>query len=281
MILVVLYHSAVFWGEQWFTKNPVLLAPLLGIFSRWLNTVHIHGFVLVSGYILSFAKLEKGKYVKLGIFIKNKAKRLLVPYVCIAALWVIPVQSIFFDMNTAKILQNYILAIGPSQLWFLIMLFNVFIIFFALSKFFAENDVFGALVVLGAYGVGLVGSKTLPDVFQIWTALKYIPVFWLGFKLRQRGTERIRRIPTIVWIMLSIGMFAITCILRKTEGAIFTLLAVGTAFVTSIIGAVMAFVVLQNIAGRFDWKRSVFAFISKRSMGIYLLHQQVIYFCIF
>ena len=48
--------------------------------------------------------------------------------------------------------------------------------------------------------------------------------------------------------------------------------------VVSITGAVMAFVVLMEIAGNFPWQNSkYFLAFSKKTMPIYLLHQQLIY----
>ena len=81
MLLVVLDHSAAFWTGNWFTKDPVFLAKGLVILSRYLNTVHIREFALVSGYIFYYIKYEKGGYQKFTSFIANKAKRLLIPYV--------------------------------------------------------------------------------------------------------------------------------------------------------------------------------------------------------
>ena len=43
----------------------------------------------------------------------------------------------------------------------------------------------------------------------------------------------------------------------------------------------MAFVILQKIAARVHWDNMYFTFLSKRSMSVYLLHQQAIYFFIY
>lgn len=55
------------------------------------------------------------------------------------------------------------------------------------------------------------------------------------------------------------------------------LLHIGLAFMLQIVGAVMAFVVLQSLAGCIPWDTKWFKFFSKYSMVIYLVHQQVIY----
>ena len=52
----------------------------------------------------------------------------------------------------------------------------------------------------------------------------------------------------------------------------------GTDFVLHLVGALMAFFVLQKLAERVRWKQNYgFTVLAKYSMPIYLLHQQVIY----
>ena len=47
MILVVLYHSLVFWKGNWFTANPTSTSVILGTLADWLNSFHIYAFVLI------------------------------------------------------------------------------------------------------------------------------------------------------------------------------------------------------------------------------------------
>ena len=129
MLLVVFYHSILFWGGDWFTKDPVVTSNLLTVVAKWLNSFHIYAFTLVSGYIFCYIKYEKGQYQEFSAFAKNKAMRLLIPYVFIAIVWVIPIQCIFFRYDIVTVLNKYVLATSPSQLWFLVMLYDVFIIF--------------------------------------------------------------------------------------------------------------------------------------------------------
>ena len=280
MLLVVFYHSILFWSGSWFTGDPVFSAPLLGQLSGWLNTVHIQGFALVSGYLFSYLKYENGKYGKFLHFVGNKAKRLLIPYAFAAAVWVIPTSLPFYQYDGLTILRNFVLAQSPSQLWFLVMLFGVFVIFWPLSDFFHKKDLLGAIVVLGMYGCSLVGDRIVPNVFQIWTAFGYLPLFWLGFKLRQHGTWLIRRIPAVIWLAVSVLLFVAIRYISGLENIICKLLTLGGNFVCKLVGAVTAFIVLQAIADKTNWKKPVFMFLSQRSMVVYLFHQQVIYYLI-
>lgn len=280
MILVVLYHSMVFWTGTWFTADPVFTAPFLCSFSQWLNSFHIYGFALISGYIFCYLKCEQGKYEKFIPFVKNKAKRLLLPFLFISLVWAIPVQCLLIPSDIWTILRKYALATAPAQLWFLVMLFDVFVMFWVLTNFFAKHDFLGALVVVGAYGVGIVGKAVLPNVFMIWTACQYLPVFWLGFKIRQYGSGLIRKIPAVIYILLDILLFFVAKRLGTQNGILFKLLDLGCSFLLNVVGALMAFAVLQKIGDKINWNNGFFRFLSKRNMVVYVLHQQVIYFCI-
>ena len=64
MLLVILYHSTVFWNGNWFTVEPVAFqSTILGVFSQWLNSFHIYAFILVSGYIFAFKMSGGGTQV--------------------------------------------------------------------------------------------------------------------------------------------------------------------------------------------------------------------------
>ncbi len=278
MLIVVIYHCIVFWTGSWFTKNPVYESGLLSIFASWMNSFHIYGFVLVSGYLFYFLKHEKNKYLSFRSFVTNKAQRLLLPYVFVSVAWVIPFAVYYFQYDTIEIIERFALGTSPNQLWFLLMLFSVFMILHPLSSFFEKHNVSGAIVVIVLYCIGLVGQLVLPNIFQVFRACTYIPLFWLGFKIRQYGSRVLRKIPVLVWLLTDVLLFVLTQYLSNFDGFIFKLMKLGLGFCLHIVGALMAFVILQKIADKVKWKESkAFGFLSKNSMPVYLFHQQVIY----
>lgn len=278
MLIVVIYHCIVFWTGTWFTKNPVYDSNVLATIASWMNSFHIYSFTLVSGYLFYFLKHEKGNYSRFLPFAVNKAKRLLIPYVFISVIWVIPFAVYFFKYDVVEIIKRFALGTSPNQLWFLLMLFCVFMIFHPLSCFFEKHNIGGAIVVIAFYGIGLVGQMVLPNIFQVFHACSYITLFWIGFKLRQYGSQLMMRIPAVIWVATDVLLFAIIQYLSRFDGIIFKLLNLGLGFVLHIIGALMAFVVLQKIADKVKWKESkVFGFLGKNSMPVYLFHQQVVY----
>lgn len=278
MLIVVIYHCIVFWTGTWFTKNPIYESSILSILSYWLNSFHIYGFTLVSGYLFYFLKHEIGKYSNFLQFISNKTKRLLIPYTVISLTWAIPFAIYFSQISVEDVVSHYVLGTSPSQLWFLLMLFCVFMIFYPLSTFFQKHNYSGAIVLFLLYGFGLVGAMILPNILQVFRAFTFIPFFWLGFKIRQYGSQLLKKIPTLMWVIADILLFVVVQLLSGYDGIIFTLLNIGLNFILHIVGALMAFVVLQKVADRIKWKQSnIFVLLSNNSMPMYLFHQQVIY----
>lgn len=138
MLCVVLCHSVAFYGGNWFTAlEPVQSNRFLGLLSSWLGTFHVQAFTLISGYIFYYLKKESGKYSDCKAFIINKVRRLLIPYVAISIIWIIPIGYLYYRYTFNDIIQYFILGQSPAQLWFLLMLFNVFVI----SYFLLDNNI--------------------------------------------------------------------------------------------------------------------------------------------
>ena len=280
MILVVVYHSVLFWSGNWFSELPVFASNVLPVLAKWLNTIHIYGFTLVSGYIFYHIKMERGGYDKFLPFIKKKAARLLIPYAFVAMIWVIPIAVYYFKYDFNDIFFKFILATSPSQLWFLVMLFNVFVISYLMSKIWEKHSGIGFIIVVGFYGLGIVASQILPNVFMIWTSCQYVLFFWIGFCLRKYKEGIVWKIPISIYLIADVILFVFVQYVSKKEQLLFKLLNMAGNTLLSIIGAIMIFLLLQKLADSINWKNKYFAFISDKSMVVYLFHQQMIYFTI-
>lgn len=280
MLFVILGHAVNFWNGSWFkVYSPIFECNPLAVLSSWVNSFHIYAFTLVSGYVFSF-KIIGGGYSKLYLFVANKGKRLLVPYLFAALVWVIPISQYYYHWNAIELFKKYILCINPSQLWFLWMLFWVFIISWLLWKWLTKSIYTGTAISVLLYCVGLIVSKFIPNIFCIFTALQYMPFFYIGMviRLKQEKNEcsHITKIKTIYWVIADLVVFGLIHMLevRNTPSILLTPMQ----FLLHIIGALMAIVVLQKVANRVNWKESkVFSILSKNSMPVYLFHQQVIY----
>lgn len=179
--------------------------------AEYIGAFHIYAFALVSGYIFTYkSRWEYSRYLP---FLRNKAKRLLVPYVFVMLIWVAPISEYFFRWDLADLIKKYILCINPSQLWFLWMLFGVFAIVWPLRRVMIEKPLAGWAIAIAFYGLGIIGGKFVPNVFCIWTACQYILFFFIGMRIRVKSEKQERLITEIVpWYCRLIADLVLSCL---------------------------------------------------------------------
>ncbi len=158
------------------------------------------------------------------------------------------------------------------------MLFWVFAIFWLISNIANKKPLLGVDIVCIAYCVGMFA----PNYFCFSRGLQYLLFFYIGFMLRKLnlGNKVLYKIPSIVYLVVDIGLFVICELLGGYESILIKVLSLGCNVFLHIVGAVSAFVLLQRFVNRFVQGNKVINFFSKHSMVIYLVHQQLIYFSI-
>lgn len=207
------------------------------------------------------------------------------PYVFSMVIWVAPISAYYFDFGFIDIFKKYILCINPSQLWFLWMLFGVFIIAWPIRKVLIQNPMVGWGIVIAFYGVGIVGDHIIPNVFCIWTSCEYVIFFYIGIRIRVKSENRekllSKYISWILWLLLDLVLFSFSLYLNDFSGFIFSIITIILNVLLHVVGAVMAWSILQMLARRISWQdNKTFIILSTYSMPMYLFHQQFIYFSI-
>ena len=289
MLIVVLYHSILFWGGKWFSAiEPNVTIPSVSLFAGWLATFHVYGFVLTSGYLYSYLRYEKNKYQCYGLLLRNKALRLLIPYVFVSVIWAVPIGQVFFHLSLKEILNKYLLGISPSQLWFLLMLFWVFVIVWPFSNKIHSSNWFSVMFAVITYVVGILGGHLVNNYFQIWTAFQFILFFVIGMKLRDAHCKMKLLNPRWyilgLFLIVHVMIYVLKEIYLPKEGVIYTCADLLITCLLNIVGSLLAFFILQTIANIIRFKRisnsKWFMLLAKSSMIIYLFHQQLIYISI-
>lgn len=276
IILVVLYHSMAFFGGNWFTVlGPVVHNRILGTLASWLGTFHVQSFTLISGYIYCYLKNERGRYNDIHAFIVNKAKRLIIPYIAISLLWVVPLSNIFYKYSFADILTKYALGQAPAQLWFLLMLFNVFI----LAYIILDKNGHRWWLVLLLFAGGIILPMHLPNVFQVFTAMRFLLFFYVGYLIRQYSSKTcVKHIGRagVQCLAMNIILFIIIKAL-KFDGTVFNIIELVLSNVCQVFGSMAAFFLLSYLANHISWENRFFESLSKVNFTVYLVHQQIIY----
>ena len=287
MLLVVLYHSILFWSGGWFSAyEPERTISSATVIANWLNSFHVHCFVLTSGYLYSFLRFEKGKYQQYRNFIIGKVKRLIFPYFFVSLIWVIPIGCYFHHYSFIDVVKNYLLGISPNQLWFLLALFLVFAIVWPLSETISKNNIKAIGIGVGFLVIGIAGMKVIRiNVFCIWTALQYILYFIIGMILRRLHREG--KALTIRWyikwgmLIADILLFAVQWKwLSDKTGMLFRIASLTVGVTIHCLGAITAFIFLQDLARKVKWDRKWLKLLAENSMIIYLFHQQIVYISI-
>ena len=283
MIFVVMGHSCLFFGGHWLSLiSPVFVNKPLGFFAEWLSSFHIYAFTLISGYIFYYLKYESlnVKYHNFFLFIFNKVKRLLFPYVFVSILWVIPLSIItgVFSEKT-NLINKFLLGGSPSQLWFLLMLFWVFIFAFILSNLWKKNNLWGIITVIVFYAVGAIGTTMIGTWFQFFTGCIYLLLFFLGFKIRQYINLQsfLFRIPVVAYFFVDVSLFVFLLFLGQHDFYMKKCILFCGNSILHIWGGVGAFIVLCKFVNKFHLVGNFAQRMQKNTMSIYLLHQQIIY----
>lgn len=210
MMLIVLYHSIVFWSSpDWFIFVPLCDSKILSVLANVLNSFHIYTFVLVSGYVYYAIRFEKKRYSQFMPFAIGKVKRLILPYYMTLIVLVIPHYLLWHGPDVNTIVKNYILGKAPDQLWFLLMLFWVYLLFYAFSELAKHHIWITIPTLLLIYALSLI--IPLPNYFQIKISLRYVIYFAIGFYIREFDLLRLIR-DSKAWIRTGImGGYFLSC----------------------------------------------------------------------
>ena len=186
MVLVVLEHSIAVTTDDWFHLN---LEKNIGL--HWVGWVldqfHIFVFAMVSGYIFRYLRIERNHYPDFKLFAKKKAERLLIPLLFVSLVWTLPINSLYFGSGIKECL--WLLIEGPSQLWFLYMLFGVYMMAWRFSETMEKLGLKLLPILMVFYFIGYYGFTRLPNPLQIWRIFMFSPFFYLGFLFRKEDAD--------------------------------------------------------------------------------------------
>lgn len=278
MILVVIGHCTALWSKAgWFNQSPKEECELLSVVTTLVGVVHIYAFVIISGYIYSYLEYEKKKYSNCQEFIRKKFIRLIIPYLFVSILWAIPWQVYYFNSGIKDIFVKFFLGTSPSQLWFLLMLFEVFLIAKIFSKVIEKDIKKGVFISISLYVIGTIGLMIFPNLFQIFTSFQYFIFFYLGILLHTNYFYNIKNY-TFAIVMYIILFIIYYNILLKTS-LLFKILKILIKFVLNVVGGMLIILFLSKISKKIK-EINIIKILTENSFIIYLFHQQLIYFII-
>lgn len=283
LFLVIFGHCCiVFNGNNWggISKKGESTLWIWEI-TNWLSTFHTYAFVFASGFLFSYGRYSQGKYKAGKRDLRKRVQRLLVPYIVISIIWAMPIDKLLLGMGVKQLLKNYILVLSAAQLWFLVMLFNVWLFFYIMSDFIIKlSSIVGIIgfICLRFFCVWCE-QKGLPvGVLGISNSMRYALLFYLGMLSVCRSVKKDRY---RLWVKCVLLLLAEICVYILYKHYMdFSLNAYLKEFLfiaTNVNGVFLSW----SVVNCFDCDRLVnhkcFTYIYQCSMGIYLLHQQLLY----
>lgn len=126
IIFVVAFHAyGMMYASGHFPETQKMYHDLYYNINQLIFKFRMPLFIFISGYLYSHLVLDRGKYPNFKELIKNKFKRLIIPYWIFTFIIMITTNS----FNIIKFTSG-----SYSHLWFITMLFWCFIITFLLNK---------------------------------------------------------------------------------------------------------------------------------------------------
>ena len=204
MILVIMGHCTYytiqtsFGGVEHISGNGEysFMNRLFVFLSLIIYKFHMPLFMAVSGAVFSWTM---GKFETLAELVRNKAKRLLLPFLLVTTFISVPLKYAggYYAHSTHVIwdmLCGQYLLLGNSHLWFGVSLFYIFVIFYCLERYHVPQNCLYWCSLLGlswfALFLAYFWGHELGGMLGITGALRHLLFFALGFSTFKYWDER-------------------------------------------------------------------------------------------
>ena len=282
MLIIVFYHCCCCRTGGGILPTALLEPKIISYFFKLIidfcSSFQNQTFVFVSGYIFSFVLNERQSYVSFNEFIGKKARRLLIPFMFILLFWQIPIRLLICDQSSTQIIHDCVLASNPDQLHFILMLFWVFVIAWFVVPIWNNKPYISCAVLIGVYYLGSFVDIYATDYFRLLETCKELLFFFMGYSIRFFDCKKIRNIRMPIWAFLWAVFFILSEIMQLIKMPGYTVAKEIICLPLHIVAVLSVFFILNKAVTYFNLNNnSFFIMLSKRMMGIYLLHQQLIY----
>lgn len=295
MLLVIIGHCTYlnimtpYGGISYFKNVPSteysILWKLLTAMVTFIYTFHMPLFMMLSGACFSLTLKKVSGMLPL---LKNKGKRLLIPFLFTALLVSIPLKYVSgYYAHSANVLHDIVLGqlllMGNSHLWFVFSLFWIFLLYYGLYKLKVTTRwFFMPVLVCLSLSASIMGNKGI-EFMGIIAAFKHL--FYFAF-----GLKYLYRIDTWKWggqvLLFNSTCYVILFVLDHELSDSSLLVAKVIWYFLPLIMGTYGSLIIINIAkriGNFHVLRSnkVYKTFSKDSYELYLFSDPFNYILIY
>lgn len=274
IILVVLGHSIILYSSDWNLYQTSISVLFLDRLKWIIDVLQMPLFFSLAGYLFVFTHQKKYGLLQLS---KNKAIRLLVPYVSIGILWLLPIRLLvgfpsYRGMSVTKFLWKLLTSKDVGNLWFLPALFLMFVlselILSIAEKIPGVRKIPAIFLCVTALGLYLEGYCIGFGYSPLLGAFNYLIWFSLGYLLNtySKLLKRTYDIPLIKWglLLLNVVLYAYCYVVGSARVLVSLLLR--------DLCVINAYGAMPRCTCRVIEK------VDQNSFGIYLFHSPLIYF---
>ena len=260
ILAVVLGHCIIIYDSGWrdaYGYTSSFESPFWYAVKQIINSFQMELFFGISGFCFYYTA---NKQCRNSInIVEDKVKRLVVPYLSVALIWLVPLRVIlgypaYANMEMGTIIKNIFLVKDVGHLWFLPVLFLVFCVALPLRNI--RNKYVLLLILLVSLFLASFSERVVCYIPRL--VLKYFFFFYWGYLLNMIMRFKLR----VFHYSLIIGglsfLLLIISFLNLSDGFV--------GIMKSLLVCMMIILVIPNKR----WK--VIDYIDKRSFGIYLFH---------
>ena len=295
VLLVVIGHCTSIYTGGWVFTSPVK-SSVYGLIASYVYTFHVPMLVFVSGAIYYYCRINKEKYSSIKSLIINKFKRLILPFLFVGIIYSIPIKYIIgmTEGNIFSNIKSFILGSNTGHLWYLLMLFDIFIIFYLYEKFIL-NRKYSIVLNLILFSILYISSGFFTNIFQINRAIQYSIFFYLGYEFFRSKDKLILKLeklksksilimtPVLITISLVLILVSKMKLSNIMLSKFFSLINVVIAIICITICYLIVYLInnrMKNIIIKEKIDKLI-NIIGKYSFSIYLLHEPIIFIILY
>ncbi len=273
IFLVVLGHSIIIYSDAWTLYETVREVSFLNELKKVVDFLQMYLFFFLAGYLFFFTHGKHRGFLRLA---SDKARRLLLPYLGIALLYLLPIRLLvgFWDyrsMNAFDLLQKLATTGDVGHLWFLPAIFLTFMLSEVILGIFERLPLckkspaicFGVasfLFYLEGYRIGF-GYAPLLNAFH------YMLYFAGGYFVCSQKAffEKLYAVRPLKLCMLAVNIIAAVIFVASERSS------VAFELLLKVLSILNIFKLMPNKSCSFLEKTD------QNSFGIYLFHSPLVY----
>lgn len=254
---------------------------LLGDITQFVNSFTMPVFMALGG-ALFYRSMKKGKFTSLGALARDKAARLLLPFVAVTLLYSFPIKLAtgYFrgsDNVVLDLLVGQLLIQGNTHLWYLPAMFFDFLICYLLETRVKLPRLL-KLAVLAVISVVLWSSSNW--IWMIAYPLRFAVWFYAGYCFEQLR-PRLDRFGSIGWGLLCCVAAGVIYVASRrlfgTTGVGGVAQLIGRRLLLPMAAGLGLYFLSCGLAKTRLMNTGVFNLLSRNSFGIYLYSDPVNY----